>query len=108
MTMLELSERYEVDIGKLQYFVRNHLIEEKAEYSGEELQQLGNICMLHEAGMDTDEIKNLLSLNRECDQKEIIRILSKHRSAVLDEIHKRQKYLDQIDYMIYKLKGSDN
>lgn len=33
-----------------------------------------------------------------------IKILRRHRLGLLEEIHRRQKSLDLIDYLIYKLK----
>lgn len=40
--------------------------------------------------------------NLTCDEK--IRFLKMHRYKLLEEIHNQQQLLDQIDYMIIKIK----
>ena len=35
------------------------------------------------------------------------RILEKHRSYLLDEVHTNQKRIDRLDYLIYKIEKSE-
>lgn len=37
-------------------------------------------------------------------KEEQIRIIRKYRLQLLDEIHSKQQLLDQLDYMIYKIR----
>ncbi len=40
-----------------------------------------------------------------CNDKEVqIRVLGKYRYRLLDEIHRKQQSLDEIDYMVSKVK----
>lgn len=52
-----------------------------------------------------ESIKDILdaieNLNLTYDEK--IRFLKLHRCKMLDEIHKKQQLLDQIDYYIYEI-----
>ncbi len=53
--------------------------------------------------MTIGEIANLV--NREGQTKEAqVRALRKIRCQLLEELHHKQQLLDQIDYMIYKIK----
>ncbi|MFR5875026.1 MAG: hypothetical protein ACLUFN_00905 [Eubacterium sp.] len=51
----------------------------------------------------TDTMKNS---NLTCDEK--IRFLRLHRYKLLEEIHKKQQVLDQIDYCIYEIEEMKN
>lgn len=60
-----------------------------------------DVYTLAKAGLDKEEIREIL----ECGNRETqIRILRKIRYRMLDEIHKKQQDLDEIDYMIGKMK----
>lgn len=37
-------------------------------------------------------------------KEEKIRILRKNRAELMDEIHRKQQLLDQLDYMLYEMK----
>lgn len=49
-----------------------------------------------------EEVCNLL--NNERQKPEVIKILRKYRGMLLEEVHDRQKLLDNLDFMIDKLK----
>lgn len=60
---------------------------------------------LEKAGMDMDSLKELSALQgRKNTSVSQIRILRKFRYELLDDIHKKQQYLDTIDYLIHELK----
>lgn len=59
---------------------------------------------LIDAGCDevtTDKCMRLLQLGKKSD---IMSILSKHRATLLDSVHKGQKQIDCLDYLVYSLK----
>lgn len=114
MTLREASERFRISIEILTDYEQNGLIEPEAlvndvpDYSEEELRKVGVIHALLAAGMDVNELRKYLQLlRRKMDSKdEQIRILRKQRYKLLDEIHCKQRALDELDYMIAKIKKS--
>lgn len=54
-----------------------------------------------------DSIKDITDTmeNSNLTYDEKIRFLKVHRCKLLDEIHKKQQILDQIDYLIVQTKG---
>ncbi len=60
---------------------------------------------LEKAGMDADSLKELSTLHSQKDTSvSQIRILRKFRYELLEDIHKKQQYLDTVDYLIHELK----
>lgn len=60
---------------------------------------------LARAGLSIEEINKI----SECEDREVqIRMLRKHRFKLLDEVHEKQQSIDEIDYIISKMKESDN
>lgn len=60
-----------------------------------------DIYALSKAGLSKEQIEEIT----ECDDREIqIRMLRKYRYRLLDEIHEKQQSLDEIDYIICKMK----
>lgn len=60
-----------------------------------------DVYSLSRAGFSKERIEEIIR----CDDKEIqIRMLRKCRCQLLDEIHKKQQSLDEIDYIICKMK----
>ncbi|MGO5543253.1 hypothetical protein ACTQWG_12275 [Blautia sp. HCP3S3_H10_1] len=56
---------------------------------------------LSKAGFSKEELKRI----SECEDREWqIQMLRKYRFKLLDEIHEKQQSLDEIDYMISKMK----
>ena len=61
-----------------------------------------DIHALSQAGISKEQIEEIVR----CDDKEIqVRMLRKYRYKLLDEIHRKQQSLDEIDYMVSKLKA---
>ena len=61
-----------------------------------------DIHALSKAGISRQQIEEIVR----CDDKEVqIRMLRKYRYKLLDEIHQKQQSLDEIDYMVSKLKA---
>ena len=61
-----------------------------------------DIYALSKAGISKEQIEEIVR----CDNQEVqIRMLRKYRYKLLDEIHKKQQSLDEIDYMVSTLKA---
>lgn len=60
-----------------------------------------DIYALSKAGLSKEQIEEIVG----CGDKEVqIRMLRKYRYQLLDEIHGKQQSLDEIDYMVRKMK----
>ena len=60
-----------------------------------------DVYSLAKVGLSEEEINKI----SECeDRKRQIQMLRKYRYQLLDEIHEKQQSLDQIDYIISKIK----
>lgn len=64
---------------------------------------------LTDAGCDDDTVRCYCELEQrggDCPpvRKEQIRLLGKHRKALLGELHSCQEKIDCLDYLLYKLK----
>ncbi len=105
MTIHELSDRYNIEIKKLNYFADHHLIKTGKPYNDDDEKRLSIICTLYSVGLNADTIKRFLLLAKENNQAEQIKLLNKHRANLLEDVHTKQKLLDQVDYMIYEIKN---
>lgn len=59
---------------------------------------------LKDAGCDRETIDAFVEDIRSDRTEEGMRLLAAHRRSVLDELHKEQKKIDCLDYLIYKMK----
>lgn len=59
---------------------------------------------LKDAGCDDSVIEQFLKLGEEQKKQEQLRLLSGHKKTLLNAVHKNQKRIDCLDYLIYKLK----
>lgn len=103
LTLNKLSERYNIEFGKLKFFADNDLIEIKQSYNPEDEKKLSIVCTLYETGMSVEEIKKFFTLKGRVEEQ--IKLLTLTRNNLLESIHTRQQSLDQLDYMLYKLKN---
>ncbi len=58
---------------------------------------------LKDANCDTDIIAKFFELENSNKVPEQIKLLSAHRKSLLDKLHKNQKCLDCLDYLIFNL-----
>lgn len=106
MTLNEASEKFSIDIEKLEFYQDNKLLEcEKyvdgvPDYTENELRKVGIIHSLQKAGLDVPQIRQYLTLTSGDRNEEKVRILRKQRCKLLEEIHSKQQSLDELDYMI--------
>lgn len=107
MTISELSERYKIDIEKLKVLEQSELIPTLEKFDDSALKQLSTVCNLYDSGLSMEDIKRFLLFKRDDEKTEQIKILNLLRRKLLDEIHKKQKSLDSLDYIIFKIKNVD-
>lgn len=70
----------------------------------EDAEKLVIIQNLKDAGCEEELIKRFMLYDMEGKLKEQLKLLAKHRCLLLDEIHKGQKKIDCLDYLIYNMK----
>ena len=114
MTIRELGESFCLHAEKLNKNEACGLIKGKEgegcvrHYGAEVLVKLGLICTLTEAGFSCEEIKQYLTFPEDSrGARERILMLERRRGEMLDEIHRRQKLLDKIDFLIWKNKKKE-
>lgn len=60
---------------------------------------------LKDAGCDMETMENFLSDLQKGDEKGSLKCLNLHRKKLLDSLHKEQKYIDYLDYLVYQMNG---
>lgn len=68
-------------------------------YSNEEL----IIQNLKDAGCGSDIIENFMQDMREDRKENGLKILAEHRRSLLVSLHEKQKMIDNLDYLIYRI-----
>ncbi|MDE6469985.1 MAG: hypothetical protein K2L19_03065 [Eubacterium sp.] len=58
---------------------------------------------LIDAGCNKKQSDELMNMIQNCEIKRCIKELSKHRCQLLDSLHKHQKCIDCLDYLVYML-----
>lgn len=59
---------------------------------------------LKDAGCDTQTIKACISLAESGQQASLLEILAQKKIALLDTVHKNQKRIDCLDFLVYQIK----
>ncbi len=112
MTAEEAGRQYHISMEKIRYYEDNGLLEHSVltdgtiEYTEAQIHCVGMIHSLLQTGMGMEDVKKYMKhfYENKSDKKEQIQILRKQRFQVLDEIHRKQQSLDELDYMIGELK----
>ena len=112
MTLLEAGKRFGIDKDKLLYYEENGLFDchrqpdGSIDYCDETPEYISLIDLLLKAGLDMEALKPYLSgLGDDSVSNEaLIKILMKQRYALLDDIHDKEKILNQLDYVIHESK----
>lgn len=63
---------------------------------------------MRDAGCEEDTINRFMLCYREGDIKGELKVLLKHRQELLDKVHKGQKEIDCLDYLVYQLEKALN
>ncbi len=111
MTINEASERYHIPVEVLKEYESWGLCDEVKkvmgvwQYDDQDIQRLSMIMTLHDVGFDNSEVESYMRLLLEGDstEKERLDMLNKKRGVTLDELHFKQKQLDRVDYLRYKI-----
>lgn len=112
MTLKEAANRFCINENKLLYYEQNGLFDchkqtdGSIDYCDETLEYISLIEILLSAGLDMDTLKKYLSSlgDDNLSNEAQIKILMKQRYILLDDIHGKQKILDQLDYIIHETK----
>lgn len=65
--------------------------------------QLAVMRNLNDAGCDAQTKEKFVELHFSGRTKEKLQLLQRHRKALLDEVHKNQKNIDCLDFLIFTL-----
>lgn len=115
MTIDEASAAYKIPIEILKEYESWGLCEEVKKVMGDwkyddsDLEKLSLIMTLHDIGFDTAEVRTYMELLLEARDTadERMRMLDEKRGKTLDEIHLREKQLDRLDYLRYKIRKTE-
>lgn len=107
MDQTYLCSHYNVTEKQFHRYAEKKIINPEDELTDEIIKKLGLVMSMERMGIDLDTIRNYLSLltEKEKNKIELIRILRKQRHRMMDELHEKQKNVDQVDYMLYELKN---
>ena len=61
------------------------------------------VLNMKDAGCSEDTIQRFLLCYQADDIKGELKVLSNHRQALLEEVHKGQKEIDCLDYLVYQI-----
>lgn len=113
MTREEASKRYQIPIEILEEYERWGLcgtvkrVMGVWQYGDEDLERLSTIMALHDVGFAPDEVESYmrLLLSEADTARERMRMLERRRDAALDEIHLKEKQLQRLDYLRYRMRS---
>ena len=102
MTKEDVIKNYNIPADLLNKY---EAIQKCKSYSDKDIENISMIMTLYDAGFDDTEVKKYISfsLSDEDTTDKRTAILTKKRKHTLDEIHLKQKQLDDIDYLRYKV-----
>ena len=111
MTIQEASKRYNIPLEILREYDSWGLcgavktVMGAWQYDDGDIRRLSTIMTLHDVGFSNGEVENYmrLLLEEENTEQERLEMISRHRNSTLDEIHFKQKQLDRLDYLRYKI-----
>lgn len=75
------------------------------QYDDSDIERISTIMTLRDIGFKKEDIKAYMLLKQAgvSTLKERLKILEVKRSAILDEMHKKEKQLECLDYLRYKI-----
>lgn len=77
------------------------------QYDDQDLERLSTIMALHDVGFTADEVENYmrLLLSPADTTRERERMLERRRGEALEEIHLKERQLQRLDYLRYKMRA---
>lgn len=111
MTINEASERYQIPMEILKEYEAWGLcgavkkVMGAWQYDDQDLERLSLIMTLHDSGFDNAEVEAYmrLMLEGEHTEEERMEMLNRRRGTALDEIHFRERQLERLDYLRFKI-----
>lgn len=109
MTAEQASQYFGVPLEKLQLYEKQGLFDchkrpdGSVDYDDELMDYLGIINVLTEAGAETETLRSFMRrlMESSITKEEKLRYLRRQRQKLLENIHSKQKSLDQLDYIIF-------
>lgn len=59
---------------------------------------------LYDAGCSTEQVQTCLQLAQSGEMEAMLVLLQKHRSSLLEHLHRRQREIDNLDFVLYSLR----
>lgn len=110
MTLQDAEKRSGLPYSVLERFVSLGIIRKSSmpdEYQEKDFGRLGLADILLNAGFPAEDIQKYFQLEESGDADEQqIGMLRKRRRLLLDDIHKNQRLLDSLDYMILEKRNT--
>ena len=108
MTIDEVSERYQIPAEILREYEGWGLCGADSvswQCGKQDLERLSLIMVLHDVGFRKDEVEEYmrLVLEGETTRERRMRMLEERRVEALDEIHRREQKLEQLDYLRFRM-----
>ena len=77
------------------------------QYDDQDIERLSMIMTLHDIGFDSSEVEEYmrLFLKKEDTAEQRMQMLNRQRGITLDEIHLREKQLERMDYLRFKIEN---
>lgn len=109
MTKEQASQRFGVPLVRLQVYEDQGLFDchrqpdGSIDYSEELMDYVGIIHILMDAGAEADTLRDFMRqlMESTITKEEKLRYLRTQRQKLLEDIHAKQKSLDQLDYIIF-------
>ena len=109
MTKEQASKRFGVPLAKLQTYEKQGLFDchkqpdGSIDYTEELMDYVGIINILMDAGAEVDALRDFMRqlMESTITKEEKLRYLRRQRQKLLEDIHSKQKSLDQLDYIIF-------
>ena len=109
MTKEQASKRFGVPLAKLQMYETQGLFDchkqpdASIDYTEELMDYVGILNILMDAGAEVDALRDFMRqlMESTITKEEKLRYLRRQRQKLLEDIHSKQKSLDQLDYIIF-------
>ena len=70
--------------------------------------ELYKMCIRdRDAGCTDEMVEKFMDLQANEDEEQQIRLLSSHRKHLLEELHREEKRIDCLDYLIYQMQNKN-
>lgn len=113
MTVDEASEQYQIPIEILKEYESWGLCSSVKkvmgawQYDDQDLERLSLIMTLHDIGFENQEVEEYMRLVLEGEDtaEQRMAMLNRQRGIALEEIHFRERQLDRMDYLRFKIES---